>query len=168
MLSLGGYVTNVLFLADRTALVKQAKNDFKKYLPDQLLCSLCSSKDDKARYEDDFAEDDTLPTFIPPEKLNKFIFNANTVDTVLQDLMERGIKTAGGDYIGNAIIFVQNIPLSRGDYTELEHIFTCELGSKEDYAREFKDTPSAEATSSTRKFATSVSEEDLSEEKPPS
>ena len=35
----------------------------------------------------------------------------------------------------------QNIPLSRGDYTELEHIFTCELGSKEDYAREFRDTP---------------------------
>ena len=31
----------------------------------------------------------------------------------------------------------QNIPLSRGDYTELEHIFTCELGSKEDYARSF-------------------------------
>ena len=35
----------------------------------------------------------------------------------------------------------QNIPLSQGDYTELEHIFTSELGSKEDYAREFKDTP---------------------------
>ena len=35
----------------------------------------------------------------------------------------------------------QNIPLSQGDYTELEHIFTCELGSKEDYAREFRDTP---------------------------
>ncbi len=64
-----------------------------------------------SKYEDDFAEDDTLPTFIPPKKLNKFIFNVNTVDTVLQDLME--------------------------------------LGSKEDYAREFKDTPSAEATSST-------------------
>ena len=55
------------------------------------------SPEDKARYEDDFAEDDTLPTFIPSEKLNKFIFNANTVDTVLQDLMERGVKTAGGD-----------------------------------------------------------------------
>ena len=41
------------------------------------------SPEDKARYEDDFAEDDTLPTFIPSEKLNKFIFNANTVDTVL-------------------------------------------------------------------------------------
>ena len=43
------------------------------------------SPEDKARYEDDFAEDDTLPSFIPSEKLNKFIFNANTVDTVLQD-----------------------------------------------------------------------------------
>ena len=48
VLSRGGHVTNVLFLADRTALVKQAKDDFKKYLPDQSLCSLCSSKDDKA------------------------------------------------------------------------------------------------------------------------
>ena len=35
----------------------------------------------------------------------------------------------------------QTIPLSQGDYIELEHIFTSELGSKEDYAREFKDTP---------------------------
>ena len=42
-----------------------------------------------ARYEDDFAEDDTLPTFIPSEKLNKFIFNANTVDTVLQDIIKK-------------------------------------------------------------------------------
>ena len=66
------------------------------------------SPEDKARYEDDFAEDDTLPTFIPSEKLNKFIFNANTVDTVLQDLMERGIQTAGGDRIGKTIIFAQN------------------------------------------------------------
>ena len=48
VLSRGGHVTNVLFLADRTALVKQAKDDFKKYLPDQSLCNLCSSKDDKA------------------------------------------------------------------------------------------------------------------------
>ena len=35
----------------------------------------------------------------------------------------------------------QNIPLSQGDYIELEHIFTSELGSKEDYAREFRDAP---------------------------
>ncbi len=47
ILSRGGYVTNTLFLADRTALVKQAKDDFKNYLPDMSLCNLLSNKEDK-------------------------------------------------------------------------------------------------------------------------
>ena len=47
VLSRGGYVTNILFLADRTALVKQAKDDFKNYLPNMSLCNLCSNKDDR-------------------------------------------------------------------------------------------------------------------------
>ena len=34
-----------------------------------------------------------------------------------------------------------NIPLAMGDYRELERVLTSELGSKEDYAREFGDTP---------------------------
>ncbi len=38
---------NLLFLADRTALVKQAKDDFKNYLPDMSLCNLFSNKDDR-------------------------------------------------------------------------------------------------------------------------
>lgn len=46
VLSRGKYVTNILFLADRTALVKQAKDDFKNYLPDMSLCNLCTNKDD--------------------------------------------------------------------------------------------------------------------------
>ena len=237
VLSRGKWVTNILFLADRTALVKQAKDDFKNYLPDMSLCNLCSNKDDrtarivfstyptilnaiddtkskdgrqlftpahfdliiideshrsifkkyraifeyfdalmvgltatpktdvdrntydffemehgvptyaydyetavyqdhvlvpyynyevktkfleegisyddlsqedKERYEDDFIEDGVMPEYIPPEKLNKFIFNETTVDLVLQDLMERGIKVAGGDRLGKTIIFAQN------------------------------------------------------------
>ena len=237
VLSRGGYVTNILFLADRTALVKQAKDDFKNYLPDMSLCNLCSGKDDKTarivfstyptmlnaidecktkdglplftpahfdliivdeshrsifkkyraifeyfdaylvgltatpktdvdrntydffemehgiptyaydyetavnkdhvlvpyynyevktkfleegityddlseedkgRYEDDFAEDGYMPDFIPSTALNKFVFNETTVDIVLQDLMERGIKVEGGDFIGKSIIFAQN------------------------------------------------------------
>lgn len=237
VLSRGNVITNVLFLADRTALVKQAKDDFKNYLPHMSLCNLCSNKDDrnarivfstyptmlnaiddcktedgtrlftpdhfdliivdeshrsifkkykaifdyfdailvgltatpktdvdrntydffemengvptyaydyetavgedhvlvpyynyevktkfldegityddlseedKQRYEDDFAEDDYIPDFIPSESLNKFVFNELTVDTVLQDLMERGIKVAGGDLLGKTIIFAQN------------------------------------------------------------
>ena len=34
-----------------------------------------------------------------------------------------------------------NIPLSKGDYQELERVLTCELGSKTDYAREYGNTP---------------------------
>lgn len=237
VLSRGHYVTNILFLADRTALVKQARDDFKNYLPDMSLCNLCSNKDDrnarivfstyptilnaiddtktkdgqrlftpahfdliiideshrsifkkyraifeyfdalmvgltatpktdvdrntydffemehgvptyaydyetavyqdhvlvpyynyevktkfleegityddlseedKERYEDDFIEDGLLPDFIPSTELNKRIFNEITVDTVLQDLMERGIRVEGGDRIGKTIIFAQN------------------------------------------------------------
>ena len=48
VLSRGKHVTNILFLADRTALVKQAKDDFKNYLPDMSLCNLCSNKDDRS------------------------------------------------------------------------------------------------------------------------
>lgn len=36
---------------------------------------------------------------------------------------------------------MHNIQLSSGDYTVLEKIFTKELGSMEDYQREFGDTP---------------------------
>ena len=237
VLSRGGYVTNILFLADRTALVKQAKDDFKNYLPDMSLCNLCSNKDDrnarivfstyptmlnaidsvrspdgfplftpahfdliiideshrsifkkyrtifeyfdallvgltatpktdvdrntydffemehgvptyaydyetavykdhvlvpyynyevktkfleegityddlsetdKERYEDDFAEDNYIPDFISSAKLNQFVFNESTVDMVIEDLMQRGIKVEGGNRLGKTIIFAQN------------------------------------------------------------
>lgn len=238
VLSRGGYVTNTLFLADRTALVKQAKDDFKNHLPDMSLCNLLSNKDeknarvvfstyptmlnaidtaksasgqrlftpahfdlivideahrsifkkyrtifeyfdgllvgltatpktevdrntydffemqsgvptyaydyetavekdhvlvpyynievrtkfldkgivydelseeDKARYEEDFTDEDgAMPEFIPSPELNNFIFNQATVDMVLEDLMTKGIKVAGGDRLGKTIIFAQN------------------------------------------------------------
>ena len=34
-----------------------------------------------------------------------------------------------------------NIPLTDGDYQELERVLTSELGSRQDYEREFGDTP---------------------------
>ena len=46
VLSRGHHITNVLFLADRTALVSQAKDDFKTYLPNMSLCNLCANKGD--------------------------------------------------------------------------------------------------------------------------
>jgi len=47
VLSRGEYITNILFLADRKALVSQARDDFKLYLPDMSLCNLLKNKDDK-------------------------------------------------------------------------------------------------------------------------
>lgn len=45
VLSRYNWVKNVLFLADRTTLVRQAKNSFSQYLPDMTLCNLLDSKD---------------------------------------------------------------------------------------------------------------------------
>ena len=66
------------------------------------------SDEDKERYEDDFIEDGLMPDFVPSAQLNKFVFNEITVDMVLQDLMERGIRVAGGDRLGKTIIFAQH------------------------------------------------------------
>lgn len=46
VLSRSGNVTNILFLADRRALVKQARDAFKDYLPKMSLCNLCENKQD--------------------------------------------------------------------------------------------------------------------------
>ncbi len=237
VLSRGKHVTNILFLADRISLVKQARDNFRNYLPDMSLCNLCTNKDDRSarivfstyptmlnaidnatakdgqqlftpahfdliiideshrsifkkyraifeyfdailvgltatpktdvdrntydffemehgvptyaydyetavgqdhvlvpyynyevklkfleeginyndlsaedreRYEEDFVEDGLIPDQIPSAKMNKFVFNETTVDTVLQDLMERGVRVAGGDRLGKTIIFAQN------------------------------------------------------------
>lgn len=67
------------------------------------------SPEDRERYEEDFAEDDGgVPDFIPSAKLNTFVFNQETVDRVLEDLMERGIRVQGGDRLGKTIIFAEN------------------------------------------------------------
>lgn len=67
------------------------------------------SAEDKERYEEDFADEDgNVPDAILPAELNRFIFNRETVDLVLDDLMRRGIKVQGGDVLGKTIIFAQN------------------------------------------------------------
>lgn len=75
------------------------------------------SDEDKQRYEEDFgsapADDDEererrdLPKHIDASELNTFVMNADTVDEVLLDLMENGIRTAGGERLGKTIVFAQ-------------------------------------------------------------
>ena len=66
------------------------------------------SPEEQAAYEDEFAEDDGMPEHIASQALNQFVFNQDTVDLVLQDLMERGIHIEGGEKLGKTIIFAQN------------------------------------------------------------
>ena len=48
------------------------------------------------------------PDDVNAEQLNKWLFNEDTVDRVLQHLMTDGIKVAGGDRLGKTIIFAKN------------------------------------------------------------
>ena len=67
------------------------------------------SPEDKERYEADFTDEDgDMVDFIPSPAINKFIFNQKTVDYVLEHLMNKGLKIAGGDKLGKTIIFAAN------------------------------------------------------------
>jgi type I restriction enzyme, R subunit len=51
-------------------------------------------EDEQELFEETF-EDDVKD--ISGEALNSFLFNNNTIDTVLQELMDKGLKVEGGD-----------------------------------------------------------------------
>lgn len=233
LMTRNNWAKNILFLADRTALVKQAKESFNEHLPELSLCNLLDSKDDAnsrmvfstyptimnaidekkgqdgnriftnghfdlimldeshrsiyKKYQDIFVYfdarllgltatpvdeidrntyrvfelEDGNPTYayelkeaieegylvnyelpkvsetkimkdgirysqlseeerdkfeatfdsfedIPSDKVNKSLFNIDTVDLVIKDLMEKGIKVEGGDKLGKTIIFAAN------------------------------------------------------------
>jgi type I restriction enzyme, R subunit len=50
----------------------------------------------------------TVPGAVDAPALNKWLFNADTVDRVLQHLMTQGIKVADGDRLGKTIIFAKS------------------------------------------------------------
>ncbi|MGH1491343.1 MAG: DEAD/DEAH box helicase family protein [Acidimicrobiales bacterium] len=61
----------------------------------------------------DWGEDEDGSPLDPPDEINaaainKFLFNEDTVDKVLEQLMVNGIKVAGGDRLGKTIIFAKN------------------------------------------------------------
>jgi type I restriction enzyme R subunit len=52
--------------------------------------------------------DGDIPDAVTADAVNKWLFNADTVDKVLETLMTRGQKVAGGDRLGKTIIFAKN------------------------------------------------------------
>jgi len=53
-------------------------------------------------------EDGDPPDEVDAAAVNKWLFNADTVDKVLQELMTNGRKVAGGDKIGKTIVFARS------------------------------------------------------------
>ena len=96
--------------------------------------------------------------------LIKFVVDSDPKSSIITNLKDVVIETKEGSTLGAAYNFedyrkkvnryvednkdalpiyklTHNIALSKGDYEELERVFTKELGSSEDYKREYKDTP---------------------------
>ncbi len=65
------------------------------------------SKEQQEEFDEIF-EDEPNVKDIDSSAINNFVFNKNTIDHVLQDLMENGIKVEGGDKLGKTIIFAKN------------------------------------------------------------
>ncbi|OLS63943.1 DEAD/DEAH box helicase family protein [Pseudomonas putida] len=67
------------------------------------------SEDEKDEWDEaDWGEEDERPDEVNADAVNRWLFNTDTVDKVLQTLMERGHKVAGGDRLGKTIIFAKN------------------------------------------------------------
>ncbi len=65
---------------------------------------------EKEQYEEKFGDptQEEAPEEIGSAALNKWLFNTDTVDKVLELLMDQGIKVDGGDKIGKTIVFARN------------------------------------------------------------
>ena len=67
------------------------------------------SEEEKEQWDElDWNEEGQPPDEVNAEALNKWLFNEDTVDKVLANLMTQGQKVAGGDRLGKTIIFAKN------------------------------------------------------------
>ena len=66
------------------------------------------SDEEKEAFEQTFEDDDRVQEDIASSAVNTWLFNADTIDKVLKELMEKGIKVEGGDLLGKTIIFAKN------------------------------------------------------------
>ena len=105
------------------------------------------SEDDKERWDAlEWDDDGAVPAMVEPTALNKWLFNADTVDKVLAHLMTHGQKVADGDRLGKTIIFAKNqdharFIVQRFDlaYPELAGRFCRPIVSSDPYAETLLD-----------------------------
>lgn len=89
---------------------------------------------------------ESRPDRIEASELNKWLFNANTVDKVLEHLMTNGLKVEEGDRLGKTIIFAKNSKHARfiaerfdKNYPHLKGQFAQVIDYSVDYAQSLID-----------------------------
>lgn len=90
------------FLVDYTTIEVKSKimEDGIKY--DEL------SEEEKEEFEATFDDDETIDKEIGNSAINEWLFNANTIDLVLNKLMSEGLRVEGNEKLGKTIIFAKN------------------------------------------------------------
>lgn len=93
VLSRHNWVKNILFLADRKALVKQAKKNFSKLLPDLSLCNLLDNRDNPEESRMIFSSYPTMMNAIDDTKSKdgKKLFTPGHFDLIIIDESHRSI-----------------------------------------------------------------------------
>lgn len=94
----------------------------------------------------EWGEEGERPDYVEPEALNNWLFNKDTVDKVLEHLMTRGLKVAGGDRLGKTIIFAKNQKHAEfieerfnANYPHFKGEFARVITFKTDYAQSLID-----------------------------
>lgn len=127
VLTRNNWIKNVLFLADRTSLVNQAKRNFAKLLPDMSVCELSApgEKDYNARLM--FCTYQTMINYIDAEDKR---FTTGRFDLIIIDEAHRSIFNKYGTifrYFDSLLIGLTATPKNEVD-ANTYRIFGCEAG----------------------------------------
>ncbi|MDK0978736.1 DEAD/DEAH box helicase family protein [Clostridium perfringens] len=66
------------------------------------------TQEEKEEYEMLFDDDESIGDEISSTAVNEWLFNADTIDLVLNKLMTEGLRIKGGEKLGKTIIFAKN------------------------------------------------------------
>ena len=105
------------------------------------------SEDEKEAWDAiEWDDEGNVPGQVESAAVNKWLFNADTVDKALERLMTQGLKVADGDRLGKTIIFAKNhehaaFIVRRFDeaYPHLKGSFARVIDFKTDYAQSLID-----------------------------
>ena len=127
VLTKNNWVKNVLFLADRTSLVGQAKRNFEKYLTGQTFCELSGDKDIDYNARMMFCTYQTMIHYIDEEDK---IFSSGRFDLIIIDEAHRSIFNKYSSifkYFDSLLIGLTATPKDEVD-SNTYHVFGCEPG----------------------------------------